>query len=79
MNSNKILQQFHAMFGVFMVLFYLGVGTFFLFFAPKMFIYMNKAIFGIMGTVFLFYGLYRAYVTYKLIVAAFFTEDKDED
>jgi membrane associated rhomboid family serine protease len=79
MNSNKILQQFHATFGVFMVIFYLGVGTFFLFFAPGIFIGMNKAIFGIMGTVFLFYGSYRAYVTYKQIVAAFFTKDNDED
>jgi len=79
MNSNKILQQFHAMFGIFMVIFYLGAGTFFLFFAPGIFTGMNKAIFGIIGAVFFFYGLYRIYTTYKLIVEAFFTKDKDED
>ena len=37
MNNNKILQQFHAMFGVFMVIFYLGAGIFMLFFADKIF------------------------------------------
>ena len=79
MNSNKILQQFHAMFGVFMVVFYLGVGIFCLFFADRVFINMNKAVWGIMGATFIFYGLYRIYATYKQIVAAFFTEDKDED
>ena len=79
MNSNKILQQFHAIFGVFMVIFYLGIGIFFLFFAPGIITGMNKAMFGITGAAFLFYGIYRSYVTYKQIVAAFFTKDDDED
>jgi hypothetical protein len=79
MNSNKIIQQFNAMFGVFMVIFYLGIGIFFLFFAKGIFTGMNKAMFGIMGAVFLFYGIYRSFVTYKQIVAAFFTKDDDED
>ena len=78
MNNNKILQQFHAIFGVFMVIFYLGAGIFLLFFADKIF-RIDKAIRGLMGATFLFYGLYRIYVTYKHIVAAFFTDDKDDD
>jgi hypothetical protein len=78
MNSdNKILQQFHAMFGIFMVMFYLGVGIFFLFFDTKMF-NINKAMRGIIGITFLFYGSYRVYVTYKQIVEAFFTKKDNE-
>ena len=78
MNNNKILQQFHAMFGVFMVVFYIGGGIFILFFADRLF-NIDKAIRGIMGATFLLYGLYRIYVTYKQIIRAFFTDNKDED
>lgn len=75
MNDNKIIKQFHAMFGIFMVMFYLGVGIFLLFFA-KMF-NIDKALRGIIGITFLLYGFYRIYVTYKQIRDAFFTRDKD--
>ena len=78
MNNNKIQQQLHAIFGVFMVVFYLGGGIFFLFFADR-FLTANNALFGIVGATFLLYGLYRFYVSYKQIVTAFFTKDKDED
>jgi len=75
MNSNKILQQFHSVFGIFMVVFYIGVGIFLLFFA-KMFT-IDKAIRVIIGSTFIFYGTYRIYVTYKQIKEAFFTKDGD--
>ena len=78
MNNNKILQQIHAMFGVFMVVFYIGGGIFFLFFGER-FLKGNRALWGIIGATFLLYGLYRIYVSYKQIVTAFFTKDKDED
>jgi hypothetical protein len=77
MNNNKILQQFHAMFGIFMVMFYLGVGIFLLFYA-KMF-NIDKALRGIIGTTFLLYGVYRIFVTYKQIKEAFFNKDKDQE
>lgn len=77
MNNNKILQQFHAVFGIFMVVFYIGVGMFLLFFA-KMFT-IDKAIRVIIGSTFIFYGAYRIYVTYKQIKEAFFTKDDDGD
>jgi len=77
MNNNKILQQFHAVFGIFMVVFYVGVGIFLLFFA-KMFT-IDKAIRVIIGSTFIFYGAYRIYVTYKQIKEAFFTKDDDGD
>jgi hypothetical protein len=78
MNNNKILQQFHAMFGIFMVVFYLGVGIFLLFFAQKVF-NINKAVTGLMGGTFLLYGLYRIYVTYNQIKEAFFSKRNDDD
>jgi len=75
--NNKILQQFHAVFGIFMVFFYLGVGIFLLFFA-KMF-NIDKAIRVIIGSTFIFYGMYRVYVTFKQIKEAFFIKDEEQD
>lgn len=77
MNDNKIMQQFHAIFGIFMVLFYIGTGIFLIFYA-KMFV-IDKAVRGIIGTTFLLYGIYRAFVTYKNIVSLFFKKDRDQD
>jgi hypothetical protein len=78
MNGNKIMQQFHAMFGIFMVVFYIGIGVFMLFYADRMFV-IDKAIRMIMGSTFLFFGVYRISVSYKQIREAFFTRDNDED
>lgn len=77
MDSNKISKQFHAMFSIFMVAFYLGFGIFFLFFSQRFFI-IDKAVKGIFGATLLLLGLYKIYVTYKLIVQAFFTKDDSE-
>lgn len=78
MNNQRIMQQFHAMFGIFMVIFYIGVGIFFLFFANRFFI-MNKAIWGLMGGTFMLYGVYRIFVTYKQIIQAFFKKNKEDE
>lgn len=78
MDNNRIIQQIHAMFGIFMVLFYLGGGIFFLFYADRFFD-MNKALFGLFGATFLLYGIYRIFTTYKQITNAFFKRDKDEE
>ncbi|MCU0472453.1 MAG: hypothetical protein MUC93_03660 [Bacteroidales bacterium] len=75
MNNNKILQQFHAVFGIFMVMFYLGVGIFLLFFSQMFNI--DKAIRVIIGSTFVFYGVYRFYVTYKQIKEAFFAQEEE--
>ena len=77
MNSNRMLQQFHAMFGIFMVVFYLGVGIFLLFFA-NMFV-IDRKIKVIVGSTFLLYGVFRTTVTYKQIKEAFFTKQDEED
>lgn len=78
MDNNRILQQIYAMFGIFMVMFYLGGGIFFLFFADRL-LNINKAILGILGGTFLLYGVYRVFVTYKQITDAFFSKRNDED
>jgi hypothetical protein len=66
------------MFGIFMVVFYIGIGIFFLVFAERRF-NIDKAIRGIMGWTFLLYGLFRIYLTYKLIVEAFFSKSDEEE
>ena len=78
MDNNRILQQIYAIFGILMVMFYIGGGIFFLFFADRYF-NLNKALFGIMGGSFLLYGIYRIFVSYKQLVDAFFTKNEDEE
>ena len=78
MDNNRIVQQIYAMFGIFMVLFYVGGGIFFLFFADRFFV-LNKAALGLLGGTFLLYGIYRIFVTYKKIVETFFSKNNDED
>jgi hypothetical protein len=77
MNGNRLMQQVTAIFSTFMVLFYLGVG-FYLVLSP-MLSYLDKPVRVIMGSAFIFYGLYRAYRAYVKIVEVFFTKDEDED
>jgi hypothetical protein len=77
MNSNRMLQQFHAIFGIFMVIFYVGVSIFLLFFA-KMF-KIDQALRVIIGSTFILLGIYRITVTYKQIKQAFFTKENEEE
>ena len=77
MNENRMMQQVIAIFSIFMVLFYLGVGSYLLFFTDLS--YLNKAVRVIMGSTFLFYGLYRAYRVYVKIVELFFSKNTDKD
>jgi len=70
------MQQVIAIFSIFMVFFYLGVGVFLIFFTGLS--YLDKAVRIIMGSTFIFYGLFRAYRSYVKIVEVFFTDDKDE-
>ena len=76
MNENRLMQQVTAIFSIFMVLFYLGVGIYFVFFSDRS--YLDKSVRVIMGSTFIFYGLYRAYRAYVKIVEAFFSDDKDK-
>jgi hypothetical protein len=77
MDGNRMMQQVTAIFSVFMVFFYLGVGIYLAFFPSLS--YLDKPVRVIIGSSFIFYGLYRAYRAYTKIVEVFFTkEDEDE-
>jgi hypothetical protein len=73
MNENRLMKQVTAIFSVFMVFFYLGAGVFLIFFSD--FSYLDKAVRVIMGSTFIFYGIYRLYTTYIKIVEAFFKKN----
>ena len=77
MNENRLMQQVTAIFSIFMVFFYVGVGIFFVFFSDQSF--LDKPVRVIMGSTFIFYGLYRAYRTYVKITEAFFSRKKNKD
>ncbi len=76
MNNNRISKQFVAIFGIFMVCFYLGVGILLFLYADRFTI--DKALLRIIGGAFILMGLYRIYSTYKKITEAF-SPEKDED
>jgi len=77
MDGNRLMQQVTAIFSAFMVIFYLGVGWYIAFYFNLS--YLDKAVRVIMGSTFIFYGLYRAYRAYIKIVEVFFTKDKDDE
>jgi hypothetical protein len=75
MNENKLLQQMTAIFSIFMVVFYLGVGIYMLFFLK--FSTVQKPVLVIMGSTFIFYGIYRAYRSFVKIKEVFFTNENN--
>ena len=77
MNENKLMQQVTAIFSLFMVLFYLGVGSYLIFFTD--FSYIDKPVRVIIGSTFIFYGIYRAFRAYGKIVEVFFTKDNNNE
>ena len=77
MKENKVMQQVTAIFSLFMVVFYLGIGSYFLFYSNLS--YLDKSIRVIIGSTFIFYGSYRAYRAYVKIVELFFTKDKEDE
>ncbi len=77
MNENKIMQQISAIFSVFMVFFYIGVGSFFMIYFDNS--YVDKPVRVIMGSTFIFYGIYRAFRAYVQIKKLFFTPDQDSE
>jgi hypothetical protein len=78
MNSNRIMQQFHAIFGIFMVFFYLGTAIFLLFYADRWFT-IDPAMEMIISIAFILFGINRAYQSYKDIKRLFFSKEIDDD
>ncbi len=77
MSDNKIMNQIGAIFGIFMVVFYIGVGMY-LAFATTLY-YLDPFLRKLIGFTFLIYGLYRGYVTFVKIKRSFFNKDEDFD
>ena len=77
MDGNRLMEQVTVIFSTFMVIFYLGVGFLFIFY-PNL-SYIDKAVRVIIGSTFIFYGLYRAYRAYVKIVEVFFTKEEDDE
>jgi len=77
MKTERVIKQMGAIFGVFMVFFYLGVGIYLIFFFEMS--TLDKTILVLLGSAFLLYGIYRAYRSYAKIKEAFFSGDTEED
>jgi hypothetical protein len=79
MKENKLKEQLMAMFDIFMTLFYLGAGSYFLL-AKKLSLTPDPT-YGrffliLVGSMFIINGIYRGYKTYLKIVELFFTRDE---
>lgn len=77
MNENKLMKQVTAIFGLFMVFFYLGAGIFLIFFFKNT--TLDRAVLVIFGSVLIFYGIFRAYRAYVSIYELFFKRDNNDD
>jgi cytochrome c biogenesis protein CcdA len=77
MNNNKLMQQVTAIFGIFMVFFYLGAGIYLIFFFKNT--TLDRAVIVIFGSVMIFYGIFRAYRSYVSIVNLFFRRRFDDE
>lgn len=73
MNENRMMNQISSIFGVFMTLFYIGVG---LYIALAKNLMIDKVIRGIFGFTFVFYGIYRGFRSFQAIKESFFNEEE---
>jgi len=76
MNSNRFYTQFMIFFGAIMTLFYLGIGSFFIFSSNLS--HIDNFVRYLVGGTFIFYGIYRLYRTAISIKGEFFTKYDDE-
>jgi len=77
MDSKKLYDKIFAIFGLFMVFFYLGLG-YILIFSPIL-DYIDKPLRVIIGIPLIVYGIYRAVTSYEKIKKSFFTDDDDDN
>ena len=78
MDGNKLMQQVAAIFfGIHGFFSTSDVGIFLVFIFDRS--YLDKAVRVIMGSTFIFYGLYRAYRSYVKISSAFFGKGRISD
>lgn len=77
MNESRIMQQVTAIFSVFMVFFYVGVGIFLIWYSELSTV--DKAVRVLLGSAFLFLGVYRAFRAWEKIRDAYFTGKTGRD
>jgi len=76
MKERKLMDQISAVFGIFMTVFYIGVGLY-LILAKNLYM-LDPFLKNIVGFTFLFYSIYRGYRSYLSIRNAFFTKGDNE-
>ena len=76
MNGSRLIQQVTAIFSIFMVFFYLGVGIYLIWFADS--ILIDRAVKVLLGSAFLLYGIFRALRAWEKINEAYFIKDEDD-
>ena len=76
MDGNKIMQQMTTIFSFFMVFFYIGVGSYLIFFLDQS--HIDKATRTIIGVAFLFLGTYRA-IKVAIQIKNFFNKETDNE
>lgn len=76
MKDRKLLDQIYAIFGVFMTFFYISVGLYLI--LAKNLYYIDSFLKNIVGFTFLFYSIYRGYMSYVKIRETFFSS-KDKN
>ena len=79
MDGNRIMQQVSSIFSAFMVFFYIGVGSFLVFFFDQSYININKPTRVIIGTAFMIYGIFRAFRTVFQLKELFFDKETDDE
>jgi hypothetical protein len=77
MNDNKMMRQINAIFSVFMVFFYLGIGVYLVFYFKNT--VLDRSVVVLFGSVIFLYGVYRAYRAYVSIVELFFRHGNDNE
>jgi len=72
-----MMDQFTAVFGVFMTFFYIGIGIYLM--LSRNLYYVDKYLRNIVGFTFTLYGFYRGFRTYQKLREAFIRRDEDKN
>lgn len=77
MSENRLMAQVVAIFSVFMVFFYIGVGVFFIWYSDNSNI--DKPVRVLLGSAFLLYGVFRGFRAWMKLREVFLSKEKNED
>jgi len=77
MSGGKMYDKVFAIFGVFMVFFYIGLGVFIIF--HPLLNHLDKALRLLFGITLIIYGIYRIMYSYNKIKKSFFSKDDDDE